>query len=153
MAFVLPHVTSCKKMSIGAFLAYSDSDGQKSGKVEIFDIEAGSVIRSLENSAVFRKEACKYLDSIKGMYGSVKVFPKAGYIVKIPLEPPVKTSGKLPETAGIEYADKIYVIFPLQSKPYLLLLDGQSRPYCFKFGADTDSLQNILPVIPESLHF
>lgn len=131
-----------RKMSVGAFL--TESGGQKTEQVEIFDIEKGLVVGSYENNAGFRKEAIKYLDSISGMYGNIKVFPKAGFIVKIPLEPPVKISSKLPAAAGIEYADTIYVIFPSQGKPYLLLLDGQSRPFCFNFNAETILLQRYI---------
>lgn len=130
-----------RKMSVSAFLTVSEDGGQASGQVEIFDIEKGLVVGSYDNNAGFRKEAQKYLDSISGMYGNIKVFPKVGYIVKVPLEPPVKVSAKLTAAAGIEYADTIYVIFPSQGKPYLLLLDEQTRPYCFNFEADTTFLQ------------
>ncbi len=135
---------SGRRMSVRAFLTVSEVSGQALGQVEIFDIEKGLVIGSYDNNAGFRKEAQKYLDSISGMYGNVKVFPKAGYIVKIPLEPPVKLSAKLPAAAEIEYVDTLYVIFPSQGKPYLLLLDGQTKPFCFNFDADTAYLHRYL---------
>lgn len=143
MAFILLHVCSGRKMSIGAFLTASGSEGRKAEQVEIFDIGKGFVIGSYSNNAGFRKEVLKYLDSVSGMYGNVRVFPKVGYIVKIPLEPPFKASAKLLTAAGIEYVDKIFVIFPSQGKPYLLLLDGQSRPFCFVFDADTSAVQKL----------
>ncbi|HEX2946141.1 MAG TPA: hypothetical protein VHT96_09335 [Clostridia bacterium] len=143
-AFILLHFYSCSKMSVGAFLVYSsDIDRRETEQVEIFDIEKGSVTGSYNNNAVFRKEACKYLGSITGMNGNVKVFPKLGYIVKLPLEPPVKASSKYLKAAGINFVDKIYVIFSSHGRPYLLILDGQSKPYCFNFEADLSTLKVI----------
>jgi hypothetical protein len=142
--FLLKCGIAGRKMSVGAFLTVSEAGGQTSGQVEVFDIEKGLVIGSHDNNAGFRKEAQKYLNSISGMYGNLKVFPKVGYIVKIPLEPPVKAPEKLMEAAGVEYADTIYIIFPSQGKPYLLLLDEQDRPYCFNFEADTAILQRYI---------
>ena len=144
LALILLHVSSGRKMSIGAFLTLSDSEGRKPEQVEIFDIGKGLVTGSYDNNAGFRKETFKYLDSITGMYGNVKVFPKYGYIVKIPLDPPAKASAKLLTAAGIEYANKIYIILPSQGKPYLLLLDGQSKPLCFNFDADTTYLHRYI---------
>lgn len=143
-AFLIKCGISGRRMSVGAFLAVSEAGGQKTEHVDIFDIKEGLVVGSYINNAGFRKEAIKYLASISGMYGNIKAFPKAGYIMKIPLEPPVKLSGKLPAAAGIEYADTVYIIFPSQSKPYLLLLDGQARPNCFNFDADTAYLHRYL---------
>ena len=143
-AFLLKCGITGRKMSVSAFLVSTDADEQKPEQVEIFDIEKGAVVDSYGSNTGFRKEALKYVDSVSGMYGNVKVFPKVGYIVKIPLEPPVKASVKLLTAAGIEYINNIYVIFPSQRKPYLLILDGQSKPFCFNFDAEATFLQRYL---------
>lgn len=143
-AFALKCGISGRQRSIGAFLSNSDTGGRMSETVEIFDIKAGKIVGSRRNNAVFRREACKYLGSVTGMYGNVKVFPDAGYIVRIPVEPPAEASPKLLKDAGILSVDTVYVIFPEKVQPYLLILDGRSRPLCFNFDADTAFLQDIV---------
>lgn len=138
------HAVPNRKMSINTFLTASDTTGENTENIEIFDISEGKVIYQYKPNSIFQKEATRYLAAVTGMYTKLRVVPDSGYIVKVPLNPPVQASGKWLAASGLTNIDKVYVIFPLQAEPYLLILDKQSRPVCFHFSADTSTLKEYL---------
>jgi len=116
--------------------------------VEIFDISKGEVIKTIQSNPVIQKEAEKYLKSITGMYAKVKAFPESGYIIRVPLEPPVKVQGQWLTNYGIDSVDEVFILFPGQGTPYLLVLDERSRPLFYNFEGNTDVLLKILDFNP-----
>jgi hypothetical protein len=55
---------------------------------EVFDIQKGEVVKLISNSTFLQREVGRWLDSISGHVGSLKVEPDIGIGVKIVLTPP-----------------------------------------------------------------
>lgn len=140
------------KTSAEAFL-YSDNQNIENRQIEIFSINKESVVKKAPLSPVIQNEAVKYLNSITGLYVKVKALPDKGYIIRIPLEPPLKIKTEWLD----DLVDEVFVIFPGdKALPYLLILDDKNRPYFYTFEENTEILlkelnfTDILPVTPDS---
>lgn len=108
--------------------------------VEIFDIGKGNVIMEVQVNTIALTEAKKYIQRITGTYVKVKALPDKGYIIKIPFKPTLTVKNQLLNDYNINSIDKIFIIFPQEDAPYLLVLDGCERPYFYYFEGDTDKL-------------
>lgn len=110
---------------------------QFSGCIEIFDIGRGEVVRQVEPDRKTRREAETLLKNITGFYLKFKPLPDKGRIVRIPFEPVYKLKNKWLNDCGITEVDTLYVLFPEEGAPYLLVLDGKKRPFFFNIKGDT----------------
>ena len=128
------------KVGVLPFIASADIDAYRNGVVEIFDVSKGEVIKKIPLSDEIQKAATGYLDRISSVYGKFKPFPDDGYIVKIPLTPSVKVQSNLLNDYNIYFVKEVFILFPKQSKPYLLILDPKSRPLFYNFEGDAKSL-------------
>ncbi|MCX7710180.1 MAG: hypothetical protein N2484_10060 [Clostridia bacterium] len=126
--------------NVEAFLSQSLDTGNENKVVEIFDISKGEVIKTEAVNPSIRKEAEKYLNSITGMFVKVKAIPEKGYILRIPLEPPVEVKSHWLADYGINSVEELFVLLPEQGTPYLLVLDDQSRPYFYNFDGNIEPL-------------
>ncbi len=122
-----------------SFLASSDSSNINNN-IEIFDIAKGEVIREVEANPVIQKEAKNYLKNITGMYSKVKAFPEKGYIIRIPFEPSAEVNNKWLSFYDINSVDQVFIIFPDQGNPYLLVLDEKYRPLFYNTESDVNNL-------------
>lgn len=122
------------------FLASAASIAQEDNDVEIFDIDKGEVIKKVRSSSFIQGEAEKYILGITNIYTRVKAFPDRGRIVKIPLNPPLKVNTKWLERV----VDKVFIIFPENAEPYLLILDEKERPLFYTFDVNTKALIDYL---------
>ncbi len=113
---------------------------QQRRQTEIFDIGKGIVTKKVHTDREIQAEAIRYLEGITGMYVKVDAIPQKGYIVRIPLSPPVKLCSQWVNDYGIYAVDEVFVIFPEQEKPYLLILDDSRRPFFYNFAGNTDEL-------------
>ncbi|HHW48055.1 MAG TPA: hypothetical protein GXX14_05490 [Clostridiaceae bacterium] len=132
--------------SLVGFLVSADMHVQEDEKVEIFDVKKGEIIKRVELSNDIQREAEKFLKGITGMYAKVKAFPEDGYIVKIPLNPSVIVKSQWLNNI----VDKVFVIFPKEEAPYLLVLDEKERPLFYNFEGSTDMLLENLSFQPEN---
>ena len=119
-----------------SFLVSTDIQAQEDEAVEIFDIDKGEVIKRVELNSDVQREAEKFLKGITGMYVKVKAFPDKGYIIKIPLRPSVIVKSQWLN----DIVEKVFVIFPENEAPYLLVLDINDRPLFYNFEGNTDLL-------------
>lgn len=55
---------------------------------EVFDIQKGEIVKLITNSEILQRDVLKWLDSITGPVGSLKIEPDSGIGVKIVLTPP-----------------------------------------------------------------
>lgn len=108
--------------------------------IEIFDIGKGSIAKIVKVNDIAINEAKKCLSGITGIYVKVNAFPKKGYIVKVPFEPKVKVKNHWLNDYSINSLDKIFIIFPDEGKPYLLVLDDSERPLFFTIDCNTNKL-------------
>lgn len=120
--------------------------------IEIFDINKGEVIQKVESNPSVRKEVEGYLKGITGMYIKVKAFPDKGYIIRVPLEPSVNVQSQWLNDYGINSVDEVFILFPEQGKPYLLVLDEKKRPLFYNFEGNTDVLLEKLNFKLETVH-
>lgn len=115
--------------------------------IEIFDIGKGSIVKIVKVNDIAINEAKKCLSGITGIYVKVNAFPEKGYIVKVPFEPKIKIKNQWLNENSINSVDKIFIIFPDDGKPYLLVLDGKERPFFFTIDCNTDKLLKSLSFV------
>lgn len=61
---------------------------------EVFDIQEGEVVQTIEHSASLQNEVEKWLSSIAGPAGSLHIEPANGIGIKIELAPPLKVDNQ-----------------------------------------------------------
>lgn len=122
-------------IGVGIFSFFRHLDisapSQGSGSIEIFDIGKGEVIKQAESDLKTRREAEKLLKRITGLYLKFKPLPDKGLVIRIPLEPPSRIKNKWLNDCGIVNVDALFVLFPEEGAPYLLVLDDKQRPWFF----------------------
>lgn len=126
--------------SLISFVASDSTAVNEYKNIEIFDISKGEVVKNLQSNTAIQKEAEAYIERITGLYPRVKAFPDKGCIVRIPLEPPVTAASHWLKDYGINLVNELFVLFPEQGKPYLLILDDKYRPFFYNFEGNTDTL-------------
>jgi len=136
----LQYLTShFSESALMAFVASSNSS-YNTTNIEIFDISKGEVIVEVKPRPSVREEAIKYLKGINGIYTKVNAFPDKGYIIRIPLSPPVAVQNQWLNSFNIKSVDGLFVLFPEDEKPYILVLDEASRPFFYTFDIPTNKL-------------
>lgn len=100
--------------------------------VQVFDVAAGRVVKTMPNDAEFQAFAAAWLQSVTGLAPQVQAGADCPYVYRVPLaKPATVTAG----TVKVETADVF--LFNCRSKPPLLLVfDAQRRPYLLQFQAD-----------------
>lgn len=112
--------------------------------VEIFDITKGEVVRKVQPTSSIHKLAVSYLNGISGMYAKVKAFPDKGYIIRIPLRPAVEAQTHWLKDFNINSVDEVFILYPEQGNPFLMVLDDKARPIFYNFKGDANLLLQIL---------
>jgi len=135
-----------ERSNLTVFVASKYIQGQEGRSVEIFDIRKGEVIKKVQSSRAIQKQAESFLEGITGMYVKVKAFPDQGFIVRIPLQPPITVQNQWLSNC----VEEVFVLFPEKEKPYLLVLDDKSRPLFYTFEGDTETLLQKLNFKPET---
>lgn len=130
--------------SVLAFMASQHISEINNKDIEIFDITKGEVVKKVSNSLSIRNTAIEYLNDISGMFVKVNAFPDNGIIIRIPFTPPVKVNSHWLTDYNMNYVDQVYILYPNEGTPYLLVLDEQQKPYFFNFIGDTEKLKNHL---------
>ncbi|MFX3633432.1 MAG: hypothetical protein ACE3L7_24085 [Candidatus Pristimantibacillus sp.] len=100
--------------------------------VQVFDVKAGKVIKSVPNDKEFQEQANSWLGSITNLAPQLKNDESCSYVYRIPLEKPVTIA-----ITGNRIAAQDVFLFNCADKPPLLLVfDEQRKPYLFQFKAD-----------------
>jgi hypothetical protein len=134
--------------SLITFLASEHEADTSIRTVEIFDIKKGEVIKRVSPNPTIEKTAISYLKAISGMYAAVKAFPDNGYIIRIPVVPPIEVQNPWLNDYNIYSVNQIFILLPQQGNPYLLVLDNRLRPYFYYFDGDIDKLLKDLEFYP-----
>jgi hypothetical protein len=121
-------------------LTATNPNPEISDEVQIFDVEKGRIVKKLKICAPIQAEAEKILNSVTGLYVKVKPLPPKGYIVKIPINPPLMVQNQFINAP----VDNIFIIFTETEPPILLLLDENGKPFVYNFSAKTDTLKKYL---------
>ncbi|MEN6316756.1 MAG: hypothetical protein ABFD25_21170 [Clostridiaceae bacterium] len=110
--------------------------------VELFDIGKGCVIKMTPVDDAVLAESKKIIKGITGYYLKANAIPEKGNIIKIPFEPDLNVRNKWLNNCGIKAIDKMYIVYPEEGTPYVLILDKRGRPYLYNFGCDANRLLN-----------
>ena len=128
------------KARLISFVASTNTSVERYESVEIFDIVKGEVIKTVQSNAAIEREVQSYLNNITGMYVKVNAFPEKGYIIRVPLESDEKQKSHWLNDSGISSVNEVFILFPEQGEPYLLVLDEQGRPLFYNFKGSTAKL-------------
>lgn len=118
--------------------------GTPQAQVEIYDVAKRKVIHSKPISFITQKEAAKYIKGIDDIYVKVNPIPKAGQMIKIPLEPPIAVKNEWMDSL----VDEVIVIFPKGEKPYLMMFDDENQYHFLQFKGSADDLLKYLGIHP-----
>jgi hypothetical protein len=104
--------------------------------VELFDIQKDTVTETVPHNSKIQKAATEYLNGINQNYVKVNPIPKSGYMVRIPLEPPIQVKNKWIN----ELVDEVIIILTKEDQPYLMIFDDENNPHFFYFKGNTETL-------------
>ncbi|HHV60141.1 MAG TPA: hypothetical protein GXX49_07640 [Clostridiaceae bacterium] len=127
-----------------SFVRFLASSGNIQKNIEIFDIVKGEVVKTSAVTPDIKSLAISYLNNLKNLYVKVNAFPDKGYIIKIPIDPPAKVQHALLNDYGITQVNEVFVIFPMNEEPYLLVLDRNYSPFFYNFEGATDRIERLL---------
>lgn len=116
-------------------------------KIEVFDISKEAVVKRVDTNSAIQKKVESYLKGITNIYIKFKPIPSKGYMIKIPLEPPVMVKNQWLNSP----VNEVILVFPEQGKPYLAVFDEKNKITFFYFEGNTDALLkelNFLPNVP-----
>lgn len=100
--------------------------------VQVFDVKAEKVVKSVDNDRQYQKFARSWLKSVTGFAPQLKSDDSCLYVYRVPLNKPAKV--KVSQT---ELVVREVFLFNCANKPPLLLVfDDQRRPYLLLFSAD-----------------
>ncbi|PWW05493.1 hypothetical protein DFQ01_10451 [Paenibacillus cellulosilyticus] len=100
--------------------------------VQVFDVKAEKVVKSVDNDRQYQKFARSWLKSVTGFAPQLKSDDSCLYVYRVPLNKPTKV--KVSQT---ELNVREVFLFNCANKPPLLLVfDDQRRPYLLLFSAD-----------------
>lgn len=114
--------------------------------IEIFDIGRGRVTKTVPPNGKSRTEAKKILKGITGLYVKANPLPEKGFIVKVPFQPGIEVKNQWFSEYGLNPVEKMFIVFPQDDEPFILVLDYKERPYLFIFEEKTDILLDILEI-------
>lgn len=106
--------------------------------IEIFNIDKGCVTKVIPVDEDILAESKKIIKGISGLYVKANAIPEKGNIIKIPFMPELKVKNKWLNQCGINSIEKMYIVYPDDSKPYLLMLDEKGRPFLYNFDHGMD---------------
>ncbi|WP_274650531.1 hypothetical protein [Paenibacillus humicola] len=108
--------------------------GEEMRPVQVFDVEAGKVVKSVPNSEQYQGFAREWLGSVTGLAPQLSPGDKCGFVYRIPLTLPytVRTGELTVRTSDV-------FLFYCPGKPKLLLIfDEERKPYLLQFKADIE---------------
>jgi hypothetical protein len=100
--------------------------------VQVFDVKAEKVVKTVDNDRHYQKYARSWLKSVTGFAPQLTADDSCLYVYRVPLNKPTKI--KVSQT---ELNVREVFLFNCANKPPLLLVfDEQRRPYLLLFSAD-----------------
>ncbi|KRE54436.1 hypothetical protein [Paenibacillus sp. Soil522] len=100
--------------------------------VQVFDVAAGKVIKTIPNDADYQAFAASWVKSITGLAPQLTSDESCSYVYRVPLEKAV--SIKVNEITVA--SDDLFLFYCKDKPPLLLVFDEKRRPYLFLFKAD-----------------
>ena len=104
--------------------------------VQIFDVKAGKVIKSIPNDEKFQELTRGYLKSVTGLAPQMAPDKNCSYVYRIPLNEP--NNIKVGEFS-IQTTD-VFIFHCANSKPVILCFNEQRKPFMLEFQSDLTPL-------------
>ncbi|BBH19669.1 hypothetical protein Back11_10140 [Paenibacillus baekrokdamisoli] len=111
--------------------AHDDGTSQQR-QIQVFDVNAGKVIKTAPNSKEYQDYAKSWLGSVSGLSPKVGVNDKCGYVFRIPLDQPAAVKAG---TVTVQTSDLFLFYCPGKAQ-LLLIFDENRKPYLLEFKAD-----------------
>lgn len=108
------------------------SPNQPLKPVQVFDVAAGKVVKTIPNDSEFQQFAQTWLDSITGLAPQVTSDKSCSYVFRVPLSKAATI--KVNEISVV--SDDLFLFYCKDKPPILLVFDEKRRPYLFLFKAD-----------------
>ncbi|WP_028610587.1 hypothetical protein [Paenibacillus harenae] len=132
---------ACCSLFLYAQLAFASPDGAhriehatETGlkPVQVFDVQAGKVVKTIPNDQQFQAFAASWTSSITGLAPQLTSDASCSYVYRVPLEKPVTI--KVNEV--IVASDDLFLFYCKDKPPLLLVFDENRKPFLFLFSAD-----------------
>lgn len=108
------------------------SSDQALRPVQVFDVAAGKVVKTIPNDNAFQKMAGEWTSSVTGLAPQMTTDQACSYVYRVPLaKPATLASGNISVTSS-----DLFLFYCKEQPPVLLAFDDQRRPYLFLFKAD-----------------
>ncbi|WNS76324.1 hypothetical protein RRV45_04765 [Bacillus sp. DTU_2020_1000418_1_SI_GHA_SEK_038] len=111
----------------------------KSERIEVYHIDKAKVVKEIPITAAINKEAENYLSNIEGIYKKINPIPRKGFIVRIPLRPPIKVQNQWIHTL----ADEMNIFYPVEEDPYIMIFDDENNVYFFTIDQNNSDLSKM----------
>lgn len=100
--------------------------------VQVFDVAAGKVIKTIPNDADYQAFAASWVGSITGLAPQLTSDESCSYVYRVPLEKAVSIKVNDITVAS----DDLFLFYCKDKPPLLLVFDEKRRPFLFLFKAD-----------------
>ncbi len=100
--------------------------------VQVFDVKAGKVVRTIPNDAEYQQYAQGWLKSVTGLSPKVRPDEKCGFVYRVPLRQPYPLQV---DKLSFSVSD-VFLFYCKGSEPILLVFDEARRPYLLTIQAD-----------------
>ncbi|CAM4402371.1 hypothetical protein FHS16_001829 [Paenibacillus endophyticus] len=100
--------------------------------VQVFDVAAGKVIKTIPNDAQYQSFASSWVNSISGLAPQVTNDESCSYVYRVPLAKAVTIKSNDVSVTS----DDLFLFYCKDKPPILLVFDEKRRPYLFLFKAD-----------------
>ncbi|TYP72638.1 hypothetical protein [Paenibacillus methanolicus] len=109
--------------------------------VQVFDVAAGKVVKSVPNSPEYQQIAKTWIKEAKELAPQLQPDEKCGYVFRIPLDHPavIKASGITVQATDVflfycPEKPKLLLVFDENRKPFLFQLNVDVKPFLNKVG-------------------
>ncbi|WP_147534394.1 hypothetical protein [Bacillus marasmi] len=116
------------------------ASAQTNRQIEVFEISKGKVIAIVQQNPQLQQEVKTFLEGISGVYVKYNPIPKTGYMIRVPLEPPIMVKNQWFN----DLVDEVTIIFSGQENPYIMVFDDENRLHFLTFERDTAHFLRLL---------
>jgi len=100
--------------------------------VQVFDVAAGKVTKTIPNDAKYQEMAASWVGSITGLAPQMTNDASCSYVYRVPLEKAVTIKSNDVSVTS----DDLFLFYCKDKPPLLLVFDEKRRPFLFLFKAD-----------------
>lgn len=104
--------------------------------LERFDVKKGKVTDRAVFTPEIREEASRLVLSSGGNADAIRIDPKDGTVLRIPLKPSLEVK----KPGFYAFATEVFLFLPLHGSPYILIFSEENEPRVFALSQPVDRL-------------